>query len=318
MVRLIFMGSDPMALPLLEAVRLDPRVKCVGVITQPDKPQGRGQQLTAGPIKQWALAHGVPFLQPEKTPAEDCIQWIQEKGATLGLVFAYGKILKQSVLDAFVLGIWNFHTSLLPRYRGACPIEAAIWQGEKETGMTLMQMVLAMDAGAIVGVDRIAITPQMTSGDLRNAMTQSAVHLWKRYQEDLCSGKVSLTPQNEAEATYVRKLEKEDGWLDFTKPALSLYQQIQALIDWPGCFFEYEGIRLKVGHAEVLDGHAIPGKRVIQSDGDWIVGTGSGLLSFKLLQKPGGKMLPIKDFLRGFPVASDGICRGEVRPSVMR
>lgn len=317
MVNLIFMGSDPMALPLLEAIRLGSVAKCVGVITQPDKPHGRGQKLLPGPIKEWAIAHGVPVLQPEKTPAEEAIQWIQEKSAPLALVFAYGKILKQPLLDAFPLGIWNFHTSLLPKYRGACPIEAAILQGDDETGMTLMQIVLAMDAGDIVGVDRIPLSEEMDNSALRSCMAQSAVNLWNRYQEALISGNVILTPQDEKLATYVRKLEKDDGWLDFTKPALCLRRQIQALSDWPGCFFEYEGMRLKVGQAEILEGQAFPGARISGTPLQWIVGTGDGLLSFTHLQKPGGKMLPIEDFLRGFPVRVDAVCKGESRPPII-
>lgn len=318
MVKLIFMGSDPMALPLLESIRLGSLAQCVGVITQPDKPHGRGQKLISGPIKEWALAHHIPCLQPEKTPGDETILWIQEQEASLALVFAYGKLLKQPILDVFSLGIWNFHTSLLPKYRGACPIEAAILNGDEETGMTLMKIVLGMDAGDIVGVDRIPLTSETDNNALRSSMAQSAVNLWERYKEKLLSGNVPLIPQNEQEATYVRKLEKEDGWLDFTKPATHLRRQIQALSQWPGCFFEYEGVRLKVGYAEVLEGNGTPGKRVPSESSQWIVGTGNGLLSFTHLQKPGGKMLPIKDFLLGFPVLPNAFAKGESRPSIIR
>jgi methionyl-tRNA formyltransferase len=316
--KVLFMGSDPMALPLLDLIFQDPHFQLVGVFTQPDKPHGRGQKLQPGPIKLWAGAHHIPCLQPEKSPGEEEIQWIRDQGVQLGLVFAYGKLLRQNVLDAFPLKIWNFHTSLLPKYRGSCPIEAAILQGEAETGMTLMEMVLAMDAGPVAGMERFAITPEVDAETARTRMASCAVSLWERHKKDLVAGCVQTVQQNETEATYVRKLEKEDGWLDFTLPATDLVRQIRALKVWPGSFFEYDGVRIKVDQSEVVEGSAAPGQILDHPEGHWVIGTADGLLSLLRVQKPGGKVLSIKEFLCGFSINKRVICLGQNRSSILK
>ena len=304
MLRIVFMGSDAIALPALNWLAGEGRNvgQVVGVFTQPDRAAGRGQKMQVSMIKQWALAKRLPVLQPEKVGAAERAELAALK-PDLTLVMAYGHILKQDFIDTPRLGTLNLHTSVLPQYRGASPIQTAITCGETETGVTLMQMVLSLDAGPVAGVERVQIAPLETAAEIDAKLAQACVPLLARCLPAIAAGTQTFTEQDHAQATFCRRLDKTDGVLDFTQPAAVLAARINGLMPWPGCSIEINGQPVKLGLAEALP-VAGPAGEVTGADPDGLlIGTGQGTLRLRKLQRPGGKMLPAAEFLRGFPVA---------------
>ena len=313
MLKVVFMGSDAIALPALDSMTGAGLAQVVAVFTQPDRAAGRGQQVQPNAIKQWAQTRGLPVLQPAKVGAEEQRQ-LAAFAPDLSLVMAYGHILKQDFIDTPSLGTLNLHTSILPQYRGASPIQTATACGEKETGVTLMKMVLAMDAGPVAGVERVPVGPLDTAAEVELKLAQACMPLLARCLPAIATGAQSFTPQDDANVTFCRRLVKGDGVLDFSAPAAVLAARINGLNPWPGCSVELNGQLVKLGQADVChllyDKLSVPGT-VIGSDPDGLlVSTGQGTLRLRRLQRPGGKLLPAAEFLRGFPVA-----RGTVLPS---
>lgn len=300
------MGSDAIALPALNwlAAKGRPLAEIVGVFTQPDRAVGRGQKVQPNEIKLWAEARGLPVLQPQKFGSAEGVQLAEFK-ADLTLVMAYGHILKQDVIDTPRLGTLNLHTSVLPKYRGASPIQTAIVCGDTETGVTLMRMVLKLDAGPVADVELVVIEPLDTALTVEAKLAQACVPLLARCLPAIADGTQRFTAQNEAAVTFCRRHEKSDGVVDFQAPAAQLAARINGLMPWPGCSVVINGQVVKLGLADSLAGPASarPGE-VLGSDADGLlVGTGAGTLRLRLLQRPGGRMLPAADFLRGMPVA---------------
>lgn len=312
-LRIVFLGSDPIALPLLDwlAGEGSAVARVVGVFTQPDRPVGRGQKVTANEIKAWALARGLPVYQPEKITDEVRAQ-LAVLSADLSLVMAYGHILKQDFIDTPRLGTLNLHVSLLPKYRGASPIQTAIASGERESGVSLMRIVRQLDAGPIADVERVAIGPRETALEIERKLSVACVPLLARALPLLAAGELGFVEQNHAAATFCRRLVKEDGRLDFAAPAGLLAARINGLFPWPACSVEIAGQPVKLGLADVLPSTAEachltndkPAGTVLGADAEGLlVATGSGVLRCLRLQKPGGKMLPAREFLRGSPIA---------------
>ena len=316
MLRLVFMGSDAIALPALNWLTGEGRevAQVVGVFTQPDRAAGRGQKVQANDIKLWALERGLPVLQPDKVGAAAREQ-LAALEPDLTLVMAYGHILRQEVLDTPRHGTLNLHTSVLPAYRGAAPIQTAIASGETETGVTLMRLVLQLDAGPVAEVERVGIGPLDTARELEGKLAAACVPLLARCLPRIAGGMQTFTSQVESGATYCRRLEKADGVLDFNAPAATLARRINGLMPWPGCAVVINGQTVKLGLADVgspLDYQPAGAGAVIGTDADsLLVGTGQGTLRLRLLQRPGGRMLPAAEFLRGFPIAA-----GTLLPSV--
>ncbi len=314
-LRVIFMGSDPIALPLLDwmAGEGGALASIAAVYTQPDRPAGRGQKIAATPMKQWAEAHGVPVRQPEKLTPDERI-WLAAQNADVALVLAYGQILKDDFIAAPRLGTLNLHASILPRYRGASPIQAAVAQGERETGMTLMRIVPALDAGPVADLERVPVAPLDTAVEVERKLAAVCVPLLARALPRLRAGTLTFTPQDEPRATYCRRLVKQDGRLDFAAPAGILAARINGLFPWPGCAVEMGGVPVRIGLADVADADgrgssgsgdppAGPAGRVLGADGGGLlVATGGGILRLRRLQRPGGRMVSAGEFLRGFPV----------------
>lgn len=308
-LRLVFLGSDAIALPLLEwlagpeGARL---VTIVAVFTQPDRPVGRGQQVRPNEIKTWALACGLPVLQPVKLGAEERAR-LAGFEPDLGVVMAYGHLLRDEFIATPRLGMVNLHTSILPRYRGASPIQSAIASGERETGVTLMRIIRKLDAGPVADVERVAIEPLDTTGEVEVRLAAASARVVARALPRLADGALAFVPQDESRATYCRKLTKDDGAIDFGVPARTLAARINGLFPWPGCAIELEGQIVKLGLAEVsVPSIAIdpssPGT-VLAGDGHGLyIATGDGVLRLLRLQRPGGRMLAAGEFLRGFPV----------------
>lgn len=313
-LRLVFLGSDPIALPLLTwlAGEGSAMVEIVGVLTQPDRPVGRGQKITPNEIKTWALARGLPVLQPEKLTEEIRAQ-LAALNSDVSLVMAYGHILRDDFIVTPRLGTLNLHTSLLPKYRGASPIQTAIASGERETGVSLMRIVRRLDAGPVADAERVAIAPLDTALDVEAKLAAACVPLIARALPLLRDGTLRFVEQEEGKATFCRKLTKEDGLLDFTAPATDLAARINGLFPWPACNVELAGQLVKLGLADVsgsaeaggLPGGSspVPGEVLGLEDEGLALATGRGVLRLRRLQRPGGKMLAAPEFLRGFPIA---------------
>ncbi len=314
----VFMGSESIALPLLEDLlyRQSEKVRLTGIFTGTDKPSGRGLKLKPNPIKLWAQKQGITIRQPGRIDSTD-LQWLKNTGCDLLLVMSYGHILKQEVLDLPPLGALNLHTSILPAYRGPAPIEAAIANGEKETGVTLMQMASKVDAGPTLDCKKVPINPHDTSAHLREKLGLACVPLIHQCLPAILERKAVFNKQDSNRASYTRLLGKSDGHLDFRKSADELVDRIRALQPWPGCYFEYERMRIKIGQADLLEGATggKPGEVVDGGDKTLAVATGKGVLRILTLQRPGGRTLPAEEFLRGFPIsAGTMLANGEMLP----
>ena len=319
-LRLVFLGSDPIALPTLDFLVGEGRglVEIVAVFTQPDRPHGRGQQLLPGPIKEWAAARAVPVFQPERLGPEDVMR-VRELGAEVALVMAYGQILKDDFLATPRLGVFNLHTSLLPKYRGASPATVAIASGDAETGVTFMRVVRKLDAGAIVDVERIGIGAYDTTGTIESALGRAAAPLTERCLIALRQGRLTSRQQDEAQVSYCRRLAKTDGVLDFSRPAAELARRANALMPWPGCTIDIAGTPVKLGLAEAgaADAAAAPGT-VLAPEADALpVATADGVLRLLKLQRPGGKMLAASEFLRGFVVPAGTVLISQQMPPLV-
>ena len=312
-LRIVFLGSDAIALPLLGWLAGEGTAvaEVVAVFTQPDRAVGRGQKVTANAIKGWAQERGLPIYQPEKiTP--DVRAQLAALQPDLALVMAYGHILRDDFINTPRLGTLNLHTSRLPKYRGASPIESAVANGETETAVTLMRIVRELDAGPVADAERVAIGPRDTAADVEFRLAAACVPLLARALPRLATATLAFAPQDAGAATYCRKLEKTDGTLDFAAPATVLAARSNGLFPWPACTFELSGQAIKVGLADAPESSAeLPGVRVDQApagtvlgaDGEGVlVATGRGVLRLLRLQRPGGRMLGAPEFLRGFPL----------------
>lgn len=300
-IKTVFMGSDAIALPAFEAIRTHPRVEVVGVFTQPDRPSGRGQQLHPGPIKIWALEHGLAVLQPERVSDAE-IEWIKESGARLCFVKGYGQLLKQVVLDAFDLSVWNFHVSILPNYRGSSPMVGAIAAGAEISGVSLMRLVLKMDAGPVLGIESVALDSDETQVTLGIKLAQCSKRLVDRYLISILEDNAVCEEQDESKATYVRKLSKADAALDWNVPAVEIECRIRALMPWPGSSFSYKNDTIKIGLPLRVDFSIVgsPGELIAIRDGMLWIATGKGVLGIGSVQRPGGKMISVDAFVCGY------------------
>ena len=316
------MGSDPIALPFLNWLAGEGKsvAEVIGVFTQPDRPVGRGQKITANGIKTWALERGLPVFQPEKLTDDVRLQ-LAPLNADVGLVMAYGHILKDDIIATPRLGTLNLHTSVLPKYRGASPIQTAIVSGEQETGVTLMRIVRKLDAGPIADVERVTIQKLDTAIEVEAKLAKACVPLVARALPKLSAGTLEFVSQDEAQATFCRKLVKTDGALDFSAPANTLAARINGLFPWPACSVEICGQLIKIGQAEAeIDENktAAPGT-VIKADRTGLyVATGAGVLKLLKLQRPGGRMLMAAEFLLGFPVITGSAIASQNMPKLAK
>jgi methionyl-tRNA formyltransferase len=302
--RLVLLGSDEIALPAFAAARALPDAEVVAVYTQPDRPAGRGQEVRPNPVAAWARAEGLPLCQPEKLGPEDAAQ-LAALGADLGVVMAYGQLLKTDFLAATRLGFVNFHGSLLPALRGATPVEGALALGLAETGVSLQQVVLKLDAGPLHASRSIRPQPGEARAALRARLGVVAGELAASALPAVLAGTSIPVPQDEALVTYARRLNRADAPLDFRQPATVLRQRVLALEGWPGSTFDHRGVTIKVGAAQAEEGGpaGVPGQILAADRAGVRVACGQGILVLTHLQRPGGKMLPAGEFLAGFPLA---------------
>jgi methionyl-tRNA formyltransferase len=290
------MGSPDFAVPALKA--LAGVYPLAGVITQPDRPAGRGLALVPPPVKLAAQALGLPVFQPEKLRAAEAFSRLRAWSPDLIVVAAFGQILRPEVLDLPAYGCVNVHASLLPRWRGAAPIQAAILAGDAETGITLMKMDPGVDSGPTLDQRALPIGPQDTAGDLFERLALLGAQLLLETLPGYLDGKVPSRPQENELATYAPMLKKEDGLLDFIRPAGELARRVRAFHPWPGTRMSWRGGELKVQRARPETGKAAPGERLVRQG--WpAVGTADGLLVLEEVQPAGKKSMPGKDFLAG-------------------
>lgn len=296
MARIVFMGTPEFAVPSLKALIAHHQV--VGVVTQPDRPAGRGGELRPPPIKQLAQAHSIPCVQPVKL--REVKDWLRAQEADLFVVAAFGQILPQSVLDMPRHGCLNVHGSLLPRWRGAAPIHAAIRAGDAETGITIMLMDAGLDTGPMLTQASTPITPDDTGASLHDRLAELGANLLIQTIPPYLNGQITPQPQDDALATYAPQLGKEEGRIDWSLPAVQIERTIRAFDPWPGTFTHWDGKLLKVHRARLRAGQQ-PAGSVALIDGALCVGTGDGLLELVELQLEGRKRVTADDFLRGHP-----------------
>ncbi len=292
------MGSPEFALPTLRA--LAERFRVVGVVTQPDRPAGRGRKLASPPVKILAQELGLPVIQPRRLKEPEALEQLRAWQPDLIVVAAFGQILRRNVLELPPHGCLNVHASLLPRWRGAAPIHAAILHGDRETGVTIMQMDPGLDTGPILTQRATPITPQDTAGTLSERLAQMGADLLTKTIPGYLSGTILPQAQDDSLATYAPKLEKTAGELDFTRPVDTLERQVRAMHPWPGAYLLWDGNRLRVQRAtpKGVPHPPPPGTRLIH-EGLPAVAAADGLLLLHRVQPAGKRPMSGKDFLNG-------------------
>jgi methionyl-tRNA formyltransferase len=300
--RIIFMGTPDFAVPALTALlREGHNVLCV--VTQPDRPKGRGRKLIPSPVKQVATEHGVEVLQPERASDEEFCKRIRNKDPDLLIVVAFGQILKKNLLSIPRWGAVNIHASLLPKYRGAAPIQWAILNNEKMTGLTAMQMDEGLDTGPILLQEELAIVEDETAGELHDRLAHLSGNFVLETLKGLAEKHLEETPQDPDTGTYAGKIDRKMSLIDWDRSAEAVSGLIRALDPWPGAFTTLEGKEIKVFSSRVRNeetGDAVPGRVAGHLEGALLVETGRGILEIGELQLAGKKRLPASDFLRGF------------------
>ena len=298
------MGTAEIACPGLESLHSSSTFNVVSVVTQPDRPRGRKLELQPSPVKKTALELGIATLQPKTLRTEESWGVLADLKPDLIVVIAFGQILPQHVLDLPAHGCVNVHTSLLPKYRGAAPIQWAIYDGETETGVTLMKMDAGLDTGPIIACAQTVIG-QSNAQDLHDELANLGAQLLRDALPGYVTGKISPTPQNDAEATHARKITKEDGKVNWQRTAAEIERAIRAFTPWPGAYTsinESESIILKIHKAKTAKGTGAPGE-VLGGDSErLLVACGNEALELTVLQRPGSRRLSAPEFLRGFPI----------------
>jgi methionyl-tRNA formyltransferase len=310
-LRIIFMGTPELARVSLAALIGCPRFAVVAVVTQPDRPQGRDLKLQASPVKQAALEHHLPVLQPERARHEAFLAELRAFNPDLICVAAYGQILPQSILDLPRFGCLNVHTSLLPKYRGAAPIQWAIANGDPETGVTIMKMDAGMDTGPMVAQETTRIEADDTSQILHDRLATIGAALLVRTIPDYVAARITPQPQPAVGASHAPRIRKEDGRIDWRLSASALRNRIRAFTPWPGAFTNLTGTAtprlLKIWETERSDMRGAPGEILRADKSGIVVATGEGALCILTLQLEGGRKLTARDFLAGHPLIPGSI-----------
>lgn len=306
-MKILFMGTPDFAVPSLQAL-INGGHEIVGVFTQPDKPKNRGMKLQPPPVKVLALEHGIPVFQPTKLRDGTALETIQGLAPDLIVVAAYGRILPQEILDYPRLGCINVHSSLLPKYRGSAPIHWAVLNGDRETGVTIMKVVLALDAGDILAQSVTPIDPDETVETLHDRLADLGAKLLVETVVKITDGTVVSTPQQEDLVTHAPMLSRALSAMDFTRPARELHNQVRGLIPWPAAVTELNGVRCKIFSTSVLEETTgkTPGTVLAADKNGLKLACGGGtVLQINELQADGGKRLKAADYLRGHPIPVD-------------
>ncbi len=296
MTRLVFMGSPEFAATILRG--LAAHYEIAGVVTQPDRPAGRGRQLRPPASKALAMDLGLPIIQPTKLRAPEAMAQLRRWKPDVIVVAAFGQILRPDVLAMPPYGCINVHASLLPRWRGAAPIQAAILAGDRETGVTIMKMDEGVDTGASLSRTALEIAPDDTAGSLAEKLAPLGAELLLSSLPRYLAGELKPVPQDESKATHAPMLKKEEGLLDWERPAEELARRVRGLNPWPGAFFAWDNANLKVHQAHAAEAEARAGQRLVHQ-GEPAVGTDKGILVLDEVQPAGKKPMKGQAFLAG-------------------
>jgi methionyl-tRNA formyltransferase len=302
-LRVVFFGTPQFAVPSLQAL-IASRHRVVGVITQPDRPRGRGQKVTEAPVKLTALQHAIPVYQPARLRDPEVHETIGNWAPDLGVVAAYGRIIPESLLNLPRLGMINVHASLLPKYRGAAPVQRAVIAGELETGITIMRMVSALDAGGMFAKAMRPIARDETSDVVERDLAEIGATLLLRVIDDMVAGTAVEEPQDDRLSTYASKMTKDEGLVDWTRPAIEIHNRVRGLYPWPHAYSYLDNERLILLHSQVepMETSAPPGTVVDTSGGVLRVATGhSGCIGITELQPEGRRVMKARDYLAGHP-----------------
>ena len=303
-MRIIFMGTPDFSVPTLEALVASEH-EVAAVVTQPDKPKGRGKEIHMSPVKECALKHNIPVYQPVRARDEAFVEEMRTLKPDAMVVIAFGQILPKSLLDLPKYGCVNIHASLLPKYRGAAPIQWAVINGDEETGITTMMMDVEMDTGDMLEKTVVKLNPDETGGSLFDRLSLLGGDLILSTLSKLEKGEITPQPQDHAQATYVKKISKSMGDIDWTMDAVSIERLVRGLNPWPSAFTRWNGKMLKIWEAQVLpdpETKAPCGSVISASDEGLKIQTGNGVLCVTSLQLEGKKRMDTAAFLRGYQI----------------
>ena len=304
-MKVVFMGTPDFAVGALEAI-INAGHEVTAVVTQPDKPKGRGKEVQISPVKACALAHNLPVFQPVKIRTEESVAELKTYEADIFVVAAFGQILSKEILDMPRFGCVNIHASLLPKYRGAAPIQWAVIDGEEETGVTIQQMNEGVDTGDILSRAVIKLDKKETGASLFDRLAVCGAELIVKTLEDIEKGLIVPEKQDESKATHAGKLTKEIGRLDFSQDAVVLERKIRGLNSWPSAYTHFKGKTLKIWDADVVEKNSITFKaygEVCEVTKDsFSIQTGNGLLKINEVQLEGKKRMEVSAFLLGYPI----------------
>ncbi len=299
-MRIVFMGTPDFAVPSLQAL-IESEHQVLKVVTQPDRPHGRGYKMRSSPIKEMALRYALPINQPQK--ASEIVEELRGLKPDLITVAAFGQILKHPVLEIPKYGCINVHASLLPRYRGAAPIQQVILNGEKVTGITIMYMAKGLDEGDIILQKEIEIDPKETYGTLHDKLSRLAPELLLKAIDLIAEGRAPRISQDHSQATYAHKIDKGETLIDWSLPAPAIERRIRAFDPHPPAFTYYKGRRIIIGEAEVITASSekhLPGEIIDIAEGKLKVATGEGMLAISELQPAGKRRMKTSEFIRGY------------------
>lgn len=306
-MKIVYMGTPEFSVPPLEAM-LDAGHEVVAVVTQPDKQKGRGKEVSMTPVKECALSHGIPVLQPEKIKDAEAVAKLREYQADIFVVVAFGQLLSEEILHMPRFGCINLHASLLPRYRGAAPIQWAVLNGDQETGVTIQQMEKGLDTGDMLSKVVIPIDRKETGESLHDKLMEAGARLLVETLPQIEAGTVVPEKQDEGQAVfYAKKLDKEMGHINWEKSAEELERLVRGLNSWPSAYTFYKGKTLKIWEADVVEGstEAAFGSVVFVGKDFFDVATGKDLLRISSVQLEGKKRMAVRDFLLGYDM--DGV-----------
>ena len=309
-MRIIFMGTPEFAVPVLESL-INSRHEVVAVVTQPDRPKGRGKNMQFSPVKECALAHNIPVMQPVNVSVPEVIDELRAYEPELIVVVAFGQFVTKKIREMPKYGCINVHASLLPKYRGAGPIQWAVINGEKESGVTTMYMCREIDKGDMLLKDTVTLNPKETGDSLHDKLSMMGGPLLLKTIDQLEDGSAVRIPQCEEESTYAPKLEKTMGNIDWTMDADRIERLVRGLNSWPGTFTKIHGKTVKIWDCDVVrqetltenQAAAKPGTVIVSEKDQLIVKAGNGALSLRMLQPEGKKNMTVDAYLRGYPIA---------------
>jgi methionyl-tRNA formyltransferase len=301
-VRVCFLGTPDFALTCLKALIEDEHYEVVGVVTQPDRPAGRKMLLTPSPVKTLAMAQGIPVLSPESVNKDFILTEIEKWGAEVAVVVAFGQILSTKFLNLFRFGAVNVHGSVLPRWRGAAPIQRALEAGDTESGVTLQKVVKELDAGDIIGIRRVSVSEEMNATELYAELAKLGTELLHVELMDYVRGNLAPIPQDPAGVTYAKKIDKLEAEIKWTESARKIHNKVRAFTMGPGTFTTLAGKKLKIHKTKVTNGSGEPGAVVSSSDQSLVIATGEEALELIEVQPESRSRMNIADFLKGHPL----------------